>query len=310
MYRIEAPIQQATDQALAASAEVASFEAPKIYHAFQNQRMNFTAFSRGFSYRSENAELMFKAMSYLPDRFTGVDIGSGNGLGAQLVKGMTDIFLRRVIMWNIDPDPYALRQAWKDTPNSRRFKAYWIEGFGQDVESLLKGQMPEEGVDMVSMLDDVHEFPPDDQFPIIRAGARILKPGGIMVMNSQFTDIATAENRAEWSLPAARAAMKFGKITKAEQPGLLQRAPAEYTQMGEDAGLEQVYYMVADVLYPTQALVDINRYPGYVEGVRRSFVFEKGQPSLEELSRELQLTYGRSKPLSRKSARWIFIKPE
>lgn len=283
---------------------------PRIYHGFQNERMNFTDFSRGFSYRRENAELIMVAMSYLPDRFTCIDVGAGNGLAAQIIKGMTEIYLREATMWAVDPDLYALAQAEQDTPSSERFKAFWVKGFGQDVVSLLKGQVPEEGVDVVSILDGVHEFPPDDQYPIIQAGAGVLRPGGIMAMNSQFTDIATADNEALWAMPAVKAAIKFGKVTKAEKPGLLQRSPTEYTQMGENTGLVLVYHKVVPVTYPTQAVVDINKYPGWVEGIRRSFVFGNGQPSLEDLSRELQLSYGRSKPLTRQSVRWIFQKPE
>lgn len=284
-------------------------QSPKIYHTLQKEGMNYTAFSRHYPYRRENAELMLEAMLYLSARFTGVDIGSGNGLAAQLVKGMTEIFLREAVMWCVDPDPYALAQAEKDTPSSDRFKAHWIKGFGQDIEVLLNGQIPKDGVDMVSILGTIHEVPPDDQTSVISAGARILRPRGIVVVNSEFTDIATADNETLWAMPAGRAAMKFGRVTKAEKPGLLQRAPAEYTQMGENAGLVLVYYQVVPVTYPTQALVDINQYSGWVEGVRNSFIFENGQPSLEEFSRELQLSYGRSKPLTRQSVRWIFQKP-
>lgn len=281
----------------------------KIYHLFQSEGMNFTAFSRSFPYRRENTELILETMFYLPDRFTCVDIGSGNGLAAQLVKGMTEIFLREATMWAIDPDPFALGQAEQDTPSSDRFKVFWVKGFGQDVEALLKGQIPEQGVDLVSYLGCIHEFPPDDQAPILAAGTRILRPGGIMVMNSQFTDIATEGYETLWAMPVTKAAMKFGKVTKAGKPGLLQRPIAEYTQMGTNTGLKLVYHQVIPVIYSTQEAVDISRYPGYAEGARKSFVFAEGEPSLEDFSRELQLSYGRSKSLTRQSVRWIFQKP-
>lgn len=45
-------------------------------------------------------------------------------------------------------------------------------------------------------------------------------------------------------------------------------------------------------------------------GNRGQISFEKGEPTLEELSRELQKTHARCNPLSRKSVRWIFQKPE
>lgn len=280
----------------------------KIYHPFQNEGMNFTDFSRHYPYRRENAELLTEAMRYLPSAIAWVDIGSGNGLAAQEAKGMADIFLRTVTMWCIDPDAYALGQAQRNIPSSERFTAFWIKGFGQDIEDLLEGKIPDEGVDVVSILDAVHEFPPDDQFPIIRASARIIKPGGLMAVNSQFTNIATADNEQLWAMPAGRAAIRLGGRSTGRS-GLLQRDPKEYTGMGVDAGLEPIYYKEVDVLYPTQALVDINKYPGYVEGVRRGFVFEKGEPTLEELSRELQKTHARCNPLRRKSVRWIFRKP-
>src|SRR5258708_3034040 len=245
----------------------AGVEAPKIYHAFQNERMNFTAFSRCEPYRREALELMLEALPYLPGQFTHVDIGAGNGLGAQLTKGMTEAFLRKAVVWGIDPDTYAITQASQDTPSSRKCKIQFIAGFGQDVETLLDGRIPQEGVDMVSILDAMHEFPPESQLPIMRAGVRILKPGGIFVMNSTFTSIATADNQAEWAMPPGRAAIRFGG-KKAEQPGLLQREPGEYTDMGKEAGLDQVYYKVVDVTLPTAALVDISKYPGFVEGVR------------------------------------------
>lgn len=280
---------------------------PKIYHTFQNEGMNFTAFSRCLAYRRECAELMLEALPYLPERFTQVDIGAGNGLGAQVAKGMTEMFLRRAVVLGIDPDPYAIAQASKDTPSSRRCKVIFIEGYGQDVEALVADRIPKAGVDMISILDAVHEFPPDAQFPIIQAGVRVLRPGGIFVMNSTFTSIATSDNPTAWAMPAARVALKFGG-RKADQPGLLQRDPEEYTRMGQDAGLKTVYHKVVQVTLPASAMVAICQYSGFVEGVRKSFVFEN-EPSLEELSQELQLRYSKSKPLPRNWVRWIFQKP-
>lgn len=282
-------------------------EAPKIYHAFQNERMNFTAFSRCEPYRREAMELMLVALPYLPEQFYHVDIGAGNGLGAQLTKGITEAFLRKAVVLGIDPDPYAIKQASDDTPSSERCRVEFLQGFGQDVGNLVAGKIPSEGADMVSILDAVHEFPADAQVPIIQAGAASLKPGGIFVMNSTFTSIATADNPTEWSMPAGRAAIRFGG-KKAEHPGLLQREPEEYTDMGKQAGLEVIYYQVVDVTLPTTALVDISKYPGFVEGIRKSFAFEN-TPSLENLSQELQVRYGKSKPLPRKWVRWIFRKP-
>ncbi|MBI2018749.1 class I SAM-dependent methyltransferase [Candidatus Daviesbacteria bacterium] len=281
--------------------------ASRINHPFQDGRMNFTAFSRCLEYRREVAELMLEALPYLPERFTQVDIGAGNGLGTQVTKGMTEVFLRRAAVYGIDPDPYAIAQASKDTPSSERCEIAFIEGFGQDIETLVAGRIPKEGADMVSILDAVHEFPPDAQFPIIQAGARVLRPGGIFVMNSTFTSIATEENPAAWGFPAVKAALKFGG-RKAKQPGLLQRPPEEYTQMLRNTGLEVIYYQVVGVTLPTSAMVAICQYPGFVEGVRKSFVFDN-EPTLEQLSEELQIRYGKSRPLPRKWVRWIGQKP-
>lgn len=111
-------------------------------------------------------------------------------------------------------------------------------------------------------------------------------------------------------MPVVKAAMKFGKATKAEKPGLLQRPVVEYTEMGTSTGLVLVYHQVIPVTYSAQEAVDISKYPGYAEGARKSFVFAEGEPPLEDFSRELQLVYGRSKSLTRQSVRWIFQKPE
>lgn len=280
---------------------------PQIYHTFQNDRMNFTAFSRDEAYRRENVELMIEVLPYLPESFTQVDLGAGNGLAAQVTKGVTEAFLRRAVVLGIDPDPYAIAQASKDTPSSERCQVSFIQGFGQDVEALVAGRIPENGADIVSILDAIHEFPPDDQLPIMRAGVRILRPGGIFVMNSTFTSIATIDNRSGWAMPAGRAVIKFGG-RRNSQAGLLHRDPEEYSQMASDAGLELVYYHIQNVELPVSAMVAICQYPGFVEGVLKSFTFDN-PPSLEALSEELQLRYGRSKPMSRKWVRWIFQNP-
>lgn len=286
----------------------------------QTDQLNFDPFSGTFEYRYEILSTLMKAVPFVPNiqpvdgRVIQLDIGTGNGLGMQATKGIFEALVRRALLIGIDYDERALRVAAANTPATAKVKTLFIRGYAQDLDELLKGEIPEEGVDLLTYLDMIHEVPPQDQQGVISAGAAKLRPGGICVMNSYFTSIATnirvgsRDYGMAWVFPTYRAATEFGGEPK-EQAAILLRDPQEYSNMLVAAGLESVFeepYHVSIVSVTSEARVGISYYPPFTQRVRDSYDF-KTVPSLEEFAPVLAKHYGASsEPFPRKVVRYIY----
>lgn len=289
----------------------------KAYHTPQTDQLNFDSFSRCFEYRFEGLSTLMEAIPHIPNssstdsEILHIDVCTGNGLGIQTTKGLFEALMRKALLIGIDFDERALRVATANTPTSENIRVMFIKGYAQDLDDLLKGIISTEGVDLVTLLDAVHEIPPEDQFPVISASASKLRPGGVYVMNSAFTSIATRGFGMEWAMPTMRAAREFGGEPK-EQSALLHRDPQEFTDMLLAAGLEAIFddlYHVSTVNLTREGRMGICNYSGFIEGVKNSYNFNGDPPSNEEFAPRLAYYYGQSeKTLPRKWVRWIFRK--
>lgn len=277
-------------------------------HSFQDDETDFDPFSRNPQYRVENLELCALAHRWLSDFHMGIDLATGTGLFPQLMGPLTLAVLRRAIVFGIDADQHAIENAKKQTPTSESYQVHYIHGLAQDMDRLLQGRIPKEGVDMVSIFNSIHEIPKKDRAGIVQAGADKLKPGGIFVANSFFTSIAIKGREAEWSMPIGRAAVIHGG-EKSDHPGFVDEPPEYYDQLFLDVGLKRVHYSTSDVTFPTQALIDICRYAGFVEGIMSVFEFRRGTPLTKDFSATLISQFSKSGPKTRTCVRWIYQKP-
>lgn len=294
-----------------------SGERAKAYHTKQTDRHNFDLFSKCFEYRFEILSILLGTMPHIPGiteidgKIFQIDICSGNGLGMQATKGLLEGLMRKAVLIGVDFDERALRVADANTPSTENIQTMFIRGFAQDLDELLKGKIPEAGVNLVTILDGIHEVPPEDQQGVISASASKLRPRGICVMNSFFTSIAIRDNGMEWAFPTFRAAAEFGGEPK-EEAAVLHRDPDEYTEMLITAGLKPVAggpYQVSVVNYTREARMGISYYPGFAEGVIKSYDFKGGPPSMAEFAPRLAYHYGASaKPLPRNGVSWIYKK--
>lgn len=280
----------------------------QFYHSFQNDWSNFDDFVRRREYRDENLALVVRGLPYISQDFILVDGGCGNGLVAQLVIPVVNATLRRATLFGIDPDPHAIAKAQEDTPSSERCKVHFIQGLAQNMDELLDGKVPAEGVDVVTLFNSIHEIPEQDQFPVIKASAKQLRPDGIFVANSSFTTVAQEDNPMEWNRRIHTAATKDlgGKLNR-DKAGLLIRPPEGYEEMYESAGLVLVYKEIVPVMLQAETLAAITKYSGYREGVFLKYDFDP-MPTPKQQQEALERRLG-SGPLLRKWVRWIYQKP-
>ncbi len=253
----------------------------------QSKEYNFVAFSRDRAYREANRELLSKALSYLPSPFFQVDVASGTGLVSQEMSSLCQEKGKRGTIIGIDHDRFAVESARKNTPSTPYCTVEFLEGRAQDVDQLLAGKIPPEGVDYVTIHDSIHEIEGTrDKQSILSSMARILKPGGLFTYNSAFTTIALEHSAIAYGRWKAKAFSILGGKRNREIKGLVIHTPEEYRQMIVNAGLSLVHEAKKTVKMPRTALEAIARYPRFIYGVFADFVGEENIP-LEEKSQAL-----------------------
>ncbi len=248
----------------------------------QSENYNFIAFARDEAYRDANRGLLLKAFSCLPSPFFQVDVASGTGLVSQEVSALCQEKGKRGTVIGIDPDHFAVESASRDTPSTPYCAVEFVEGRAQDLDRLLVGRIPPEGVDYVSIHDALHEIEEEDKQNVLLSITRILKPGGLFTYNSAFTTAAlelSAMLIGKWK---ARAFSILGGKRNRESKGLIIHTPEEYRQMITAAGLSVVYEAKKTVQMSRTALESIARYPRFIYGVFADLVGGERIPLAEK----------------------------
>lgn len=252
----------------------------------QSEAYNFVEFSRIEEYRKVNQDLLLRAIKFLPKNTKNVihvDNATGTGLVPQLAA---ELYFKKGIkatIIGIDPDLYALRRAADSMRNIDYIHLLLFQGYGQHLEELLKGHIPPEGVDVVSIHDAIHEIPGKDiKRAIFSSQAKILKPGGIQTYNSSFTTIGNGDSALKWGRWKLNAFAYFGEKRNKNITAIEVVSPEEYKKMIMDSGLKIVHEDVKTVVLSLEALKAISRYPEYVNGIFRDMENTEKYPLLEK----------------------------
>jgi len=252
----------------------------------QSEEYNFIAFSRDEAYREANRQLLRRVFSRLPSPFFHVDVASGTGLVPQEVSALCLQNGKKGTIIGVDPDHFAVQSARKSTPSNPGCTVEFLEGRGQDLERLLVGRIPSDGVDYASIHDAIHEVEEEDKQSVLLAIAKIIRPGGFFTYNSAFTTAAMEESAMQWGRWKSRAFSILGGKRNRKVKGLITHTPEEYKQMITNAGLTIVHEAKKSVVMSRTALETIATYPRFIYGVFADFVSEQ-EVSLEEESRAL-----------------------
>lgn len=261
---------------------------------YQDNERNFTPFSKVPEYRAVNRELLSILVSMLPDDFVHVDVASGTGLVAQEMIVLCHAQGKRGKIICIEPDQYAVEQARKDTPSADLVQVEFIQGKGEDLEELLAGKIPQEGVDSVSIHDAIHEITGIDEETgvankqkVLSKMSKITKARGFISLNSAFTTEGQGNvgfKYGKWFTHAFKLAngkairdRKDTKVGDEKYETTKVYEPIEYMRMMRNVGFEQiVVYRKKPVRLTQQALVAISMYPRFADGVFENYEPNKG----------------------------------
>ena len=232
----------------------------------QSKEYNFIAFSRDEAYREANRQLLLKAFLRLPSPFFQLDVASGTGLVSQEVSSLCQEKGKRGTIIGIDSDRFAVESARKNTPSTPHCAVEFVEGTAQDMDQLLAGRIPPEGVDYATIHDAIHEIEEDKQ-SVLLSIARILKPGGLFTYNSAFTTAALEQSALVWGRWKAKAFSILGGKRDRKIKGVITHTPEEYRQMITNAGLTVVHEAKKSVKMSRTALEAIATYPRFIQGV-------------------------------------------
>lgn len=260
---------------------------PKLTRIAAKEPLTFEDFAKQPEYIGVNRSLIQKVMSRLPRNFFHVDVATGTGLIPQLIIEEAKQINREGKIIGIDPNTTSLNIARTTTHGTGNILVKFIEGKGQDLKTLLHGEIPEEGVDSVSIHDAIHEIPgKDTKRFVIKSMTDILKNGGLFSYNSAFTTIAMTDSVIDWG-KWKMAAFRLLKGTRnKEMEPIKIHTPEEYRKMLEEAGLVIMHEARNVVNLSRSALEAISRYPEFTEGVFRDMK-DTLNVTLEEKSRAL-----------------------
>lgn len=239
----------------------------------QNESYNFVEFAQIPEYRNVNKDLIAKALSFLPKNTKSlihVDNASGTGLIPQLAADLYHEKNLNATIIGIDPDLYALKKAAESMSKIEHVNLMFIQGYGQNLEKVLEGRIPQEGVDLVSIHDAIHEIPGKDiKRAIFASQAKILKKGGVQTYNSSFTTIGNGDAALKWGRWKLDSFAYFNENRDKSVTAMEVCSPDEYKNMIIDSGLKIVHEDSKTVILSLEALKAISRYPEYVNGIFR-----------------------------------------
>lgn len=245
--------------------------------------LNFEPFAQQPEYVQTNRDLIQIAISYLREGFVNiVDVACGTGLAPKLLIEELQRTGQKGRIIGIDPNPTSLEIARKTTHPSEDVSVEFIKGFGQVLRELLQGKIPKDGVDGVSILDAIHEIPgEEDKKKVLSSMADILKPGGVLLLNSAFTTFGMEPSPMAWGKWKLRAFRHFDGKQNKDINAIKLHTPEEYKQMLEASKLKVISQAKKVVNLSHEALVAISHYPEFINGVFRDMI-DQDKFSLEE----------------------------
>jgi ubiquinone/menaquinone biosynthesis C-methylase UbiE len=264
--------------------EVAKPTTESIPCIVTESELNYKEFSQQPEYIEANRELINNFVRRLPQNFIHVDIATGTGLIPQLIieEATKENKSGRII--GIDPNATSLNIARENVLGTDKVRVEFIDGMGQYLKQLLKGKIPEEGVDGVSILDALHEIKDDkDKAMVVKSMADILKPGGLFVFNSAFTTMGNGRS-AEWGRWKLQA-MNLFHVKRDKNLKIMPIHPPEiYKQMIENAGLQvdPNSETMKTVMLTEASLEAIAKYPAFSVGTLEDM---PGQESISVLNK-------------------------
>lgn len=271
--------------------------------------LTYELFSKQPEYVAVNRSLIREVVSKLPPRFTHVDIATGTGLVPKLIIEHTRVTCQAGKVIGIDPNGTSLDIARRTTQPTENVTIEFIEGYGQDLKQLLNGRAPEDGVDGATIFDAIHEIKGEDnKKQVLLAMASVLKPDGVLSLNSAFTTFGIEPNPMAWGRWKLKAFSAFGGRKNKEVTAIEIHTPDQYRQMIEDVGLIIIHEAKKVVELTHEALIGISRYPRFIEGVFDDMV-DQGRLSLREKSEALIKALEGIKSMPRGWYEIIAIKP-
>jgi len=277
--------------------------------AEQNEQNNFVPFSNDPAYREANRKLIEKSFGkYAPDEgFIHLDVGGGTGLMVQEGIGIAQNKGKKGRFIMVEPDEFAIVQAFNSTPSVDGISVNFVQGVGQEVEQILDREIGPDGmVDSASVLDAIHEIRGiDNKRSTTRGIVNRLKPGGILIENSAFTTIAQQDPRyGRWKFGAihrsggkrVKARKEEVKLETAEQVEIKKTLDFQDSDSSKTAilppkfyvdlltlpeeeggfGMEVILKEEETVQMSESALEGITTYPRFSEGFFEDVEFEEG----------------------------------
>lgn len=231
--------------------------------------LNFGEFSRMTEYIGVNRALTEMLLAKFPANFFHVDVAAGTGMVEKLIKEGAEKTGKTGKIIGVDPNSTSLAIARESVIGSQSVSIKFIEGMGQDLKRLLKGEIPEEGADGVSIHDALHEiWNNEDKTQIIQSMADILQPEGLLSFNSAFTTIANGPDWGRWKLLSMRKLSGQQDIKRDKKNRAMPvLTPQDYKDMIQAAGLVVVHEKITPVFLTKEALKAIARYPAFFQGV-------------------------------------------
>lgn len=253
--------------------EALRHESPDASTSVKDLPLNFEAFAKQPEYIKVNKDLILMLNLLLPDQFTHVDVATGTGMVPKLLIAESERTEKKGRITGVDPNSTSLEIARKTTQPSKGISVEFIDGLGQNLKSLLQGKIPEEGVDGTSMLDAIHEVPGEEtKKQILSSMAGILKPGGVVAINSAFTTYGMEPKPVGWGRWKLRAFQNLGRKQDKTINAIKLHTPEEYEQMLTDSGLKIVHREKKVVNLSHEALIAISCYPEFINGVFRDMI--------------------------------------
>ena len=252
--------------------------------------LTFENFANQPEYQDVNRAQVNRLIQLFPNPFFHLDVATGTGLVPTL---LTDASKRRGLsgqIIGIDPNNTSLDIARRTTPRQDGVSVLYIAGFGQEIEKLVKGKIPEGGVDSISIHDALHEIEGEEnKNAVLIAMRNVLRPGGLFSFNSAFTTYGVEADNAQmkwgrWKLGAFN--NLGGKKDRTAEPIKI-HSPEQYRQMIESVGFVLIEEPKRVVVNLTRAALEgISRYPKFIEGVFGDMI-DQGKFTLERKSKAL-----------------------
>ncbi|MBI4089418.1 MAG: class I SAM-dependent methyltransferase [Candidatus Levybacteria bacterium] len=264
-------------------------EAPRFKEPQQFPQNEFTYewFAKQLAYIKVNRELLRKSSRHLPSQFVFVDIATGTGLVPKLIIEEAQRTNKKGLIIGIDPNTTSLDIARRNIHSTPNVSVKFIPGLGQNLKQLLKDEIPDEGVNGVSILDALHEIRDDkDKQTVLQSMADILKPGGVFTCNSAFTTEAICKSPRVWSSWKLTAIEILGKERDRKAPKMAIHSSDTYRKMVKATGLEIDRGTTKTVMLSRKALKAISKYPTFIMGIFEDMIGQE-QVSLRDKSNAL-----------------------